>query len=389
MDTTDNDLQLGTWLAGAAVGALVMYMLDPDYGAPRRAAPDKKLRDLGRQTGGVLDQAVHQLGNGIDNAGASLGGTLGSVVREARKTLKGLAERELGAPAAAMEGESGSERIDGAAGQAVPGAVGGAAVSATSAHGSHGSHDNQGSDGMARSATGRSELPVLPPSPYPSARPASAVRMAALAGGGLLGLFGLLAPRSLLSIAAGLAGIAVLARASSRQPLHTMLGRGQRARPVEVEKTIRIDASPEHVFDMFADYENFPRFMSNVVQVGDLGGGRSHWIVKGPGGTEFTWTAALTEHDRPNRLSWRSEPGAEVEQNGTITFEPWRSGTRVTVHMAYRPPAGAVGHALARLLGKDPGHEMEEDLARMKMLVERKAMPPTGRKAAATASQVH
>ena len=373
MNTTDNDLQLGKWLAGAAVGALVMYMLDPAYGAPRRAESGKKLRDIGRQTGGALNKAVRQLGNGIDHAGSSLGGTIGSVAREAGNVLKGLAERELGAPVAAVDTGSTAQGSGEGAGGA-------------DAHGngrySNGERGDDGGERFARTLMPRDETRSI--SPYPYARPASGLRMAALAGGGLLGLFGLLAPRSLLSTAAGLAGIAVLARASSRKPMHTMLGGGHRTRPVEVEKTIRIDASPEHVYDMFADYENFPRFMSNVVQVRDLGGGRSHWIVKGPGGTEFAWTAALTEHDRPNRLSWRSEPGAEVEQNGTITFEPLRSGTRVTVHMSYRPPAGALGHALARLLGKDPGHEMDEDLTRMKMLVEGKALPRTGKQAAST-----
>lgn len=372
MNTTGNDLQLGKWLAGAAVGALVMYMLDPAYGAPRRAESGKKLRDIEPQTGGAFNQAVQQLGNGIDHAGSSLGGTIGSVAREAGKALKGLAERDLGAPVADVATCSTGER------------TGGADADGSGRY-SNGERGDGGGDRFARTVMQRDA--TLSMSPYPYARPASGARMAALAGGSLLGLFGLLAPRSLFSTAAGLAGIAVLARASSKKPLHTMLGGGQRTRPVQVDRTIRIDASPEHVYDMFAEYKNFPRFMSNVVQVRDLGGGRSHWIVKGPGGTEFAWTAALTEDDRPHRLSWRSEPGAEVEQNGTITFEPLRSGNRVTVHMSYRPPAGAIGHALARLLGKDPGHEMDEDLARMKQLVESKALPGMGLQAPPTGTR--
>jgi uncharacterized membrane protein len=150
------------------------------------------------------------------------------------------------------------------------------------------------------------------------------------------------------------------------------------AQPVEVEKTIRIDAPSEQVFDLFANYENFPRFMSNVVEVRDLGNRRSHWVVKGPAGTEFAWNAVLTEHDRPSRLAWESEAGAEVEQSGSILFEPIHSGTRVTVHMSYRPPAGALGHAVASLLGRDPKRQMDEDLSRMKSLVERGAINQAG-----------
>lgn len=118
--------------------------------------------------------------------------------------------------------------------------------------------------------------------------------------------------------------------------------------------------------------------MSNVLEVRDLGDRRSHWVVKGPAGTHFAWNAVLTEHSRPSRLAWESEPGAEVEQSGSIRFEPFHNGTRVTVRMTYRPPAGAVGHALASLLGKDPKRQMDEDLTRMKSLVERGAMAQAG-----------
>jgi uncharacterized membrane protein len=201
---------------------------------------------------------------------------------------------------------------------------------------------------------------------------------ATLAGATVLGLGGLMAPRSPVGMAMGLAGLALLVRASGRHPVRSMLGRAAPAQTVEVEKTIRIDASPEQVFDAFANYENFPRFMSNVVEVRDLGERRSHWIVKGPAGTQFAWNAVLTEHSRPRRLAWESEPGAEVEQTGAILFEPIHSGTRVTVRMSYRPPAGALGHAVASLLGSDPKRQMDEDLARMKSLVEGGTMYQTG-----------
>jgi uncharacterized membrane protein len=42
----------------------------------------------------------------------------------------------------------------------------------------------------------------------------------------------------------------------------------------------------------------------------------------------------------------------------------------VDVRMSYNPPAGAVGHALARLLGSDPKSAMDEDLARVKTTLE-------------------
>jgi uncharacterized membrane protein len=203
---------------------------------------------------------------------------------------------------------------------------------------------------------------------------APAARGSAMVGGGLLGLYGLLR-RSPLGLAIGVAGLALLARGATNQPLRGML-RGQAlGRTIDLEKSIRIDASPEEVYDLWANYENFPKFMSHVTDVRDLGHRRSHWVVRGPAGSEFEWDSVLTEQSRPHRLAWRTEPGAEIDQTGSVQFEPYRGGTRVTVRMSYRPPAGAVGHGLAVLLGADPKRQMDDDLARMKAFIERGALP--------------
>jgi uncharacterized membrane protein len=39
--------------------------------------------------------------------------------------------------------------------------------------------------------------------------------------------------------------------------------------------------------------------------------------------------------------------------------------------MAYQPPAGALGHAIARLLGADPKTLLDEDFVRLKSLFEK------------------
>jgi uncharacterized membrane protein len=201
-------------------------------------------------------------------------------------------------------------------------------------------------------------------------------RNSALVGGGLLALTGLMR-RSPMGVVLGLAGAALLARGAANQPLRSLVsGRGMNmSQTIDFEKTIHIDAAPDEVYDLWANYENFPRFMSHVVEVRDLGRRRSHWVVKGPGGAEFSWNSVLTEQSRPHRLAWRSEPGAEIPQSGSIQFERHRGGTLVTVRMSYTPPAGALGHGLAVLLGSDPKAQMDDDLARMKAFIERGAVP--------------
>jgi uncharacterized membrane protein len=343
------DLQLGKWLGAAALGAIVMYMLDPERGAPRRARSGERLRQLGRQTGDALDKVVHELGSRMSEMQDGAG----------QAVSRAMAAGEAGsALAGSMQGAA-----DAASAAAAP------ALHTTPAPNlaqqvaesrGYGGGNGQRAAGM----TGQTH-----PQSWGGAR-----RGAALAGGGALGMMGLLSPRSPLSLMLGLAGIALLARGASNRPLRSVLSRQAGGAPSVAEKSIRIDAAPEQVYDMFASYENFPRFMSNVIQVRDLGDGRSHWVVKGPAGSEFSWNAQLTDATRPHRLAWKSEPGAEVEQSGEILFEPVRAGTRVSVRIAYRPPAGAAGQAVAKLLGSEPKQQLEQDLPRMKSLIERGAL---------------
>jgi len=212
----------------------------------------------------------------------------------------------------------------------------------------------------------------------------------ALLGTGALSVVGL-ARRSPVVALLGLGALAVLLRSGrGRNLVEALRARGAgSASQVEVENSIHIDASPKEVYDAWSDVENFPRFMSHVTEVRDLGHRRSHWSVRGPAGLEYAWNAVMTEQSRPDRLSWRSEPGSEIEQEGTISFEPSRGGTLVTVRMSYAPPAGVLGHGIARMLGADPQRQMDDDLARMKAFIERGGAHYANQQAAPDHSFVH
>jgi uncharacterized membrane protein len=47
------------------------------------------------------------------------------------------------------------------------------------------------------------------------------------------------------------------------------------------------------------------------------------------------------------------------------------------VHLQYSPPAGKLGAAFAKLLGRDPGSEIREDLRQFKQLLEAGEVPTT------------
>jgi uncharacterized membrane protein len=167
-----------------------------------------------------------------------------------------------------------------------------------------------------------------------------------------------------------IAGSALLARALTNRGLRDMMGIGGK-RTVEFEKTFHILAPVEEVFGFWARFENFPRFMSHLKEVRDLGGARSHWVAEGPGGMPISWDAEITEYKKNERLGWRSVPGSSVNTEGVVKFTPDRNGgTRVAIQMCYCPPAGVLGHGVAWLFGADPKSEMNDDLVRLKSLLE-------------------
>jgi uncharacterized membrane protein len=139
---------------------------------------------------------------------------------------------------------------------------------------------------------------------------------------------------------------------------------------VEIRKTLYVNAPVDRVFELWSDFEGFPRFMNNVMEVTDLGQGRSRWVVKGPAGTRVQWNAETTRVEPGKLLSWQSEPGAVIENSGTVRFDRIGEGTRVDIHLSYDPPGGTVGHGVAFFLGDDPKSQMDEDLVRFKALLE-------------------
>jgi uncharacterized membrane protein len=187
--------------------------------------------------------------------------------------------------------------------------------------------------------------------------------------GALLALYGLVRRGSVGAVIRTLgAGMLV---GSTRDTLSGMgLPTLERRRAVDIQKTIYIDAPVEQVYGFWSNYENFPLFMSHVREVADLGDGRSHWKVSGPGGVPIEWNARLTQQTPNEVIAWRSEAGSMLENAGIIRFTSDGSGTRVDLRFCYQPPAGGAGQAVIELLGSDPRAKLNEDLGRLKALLE-------------------
>ena len=169
----------------------------------------------------------------------------------------------------------------------------------------------------------------------------------------------------------GGAGLVLATRAATNLDLARLFGVGAGPDAVTVQKTIEVAAPIEEVWALWSRYEDFPRFMSRVRSVRRGADGTSHWTVEGPAGMPVSWQTVETRREPQACLAWKTVEGALVAHAGIVQFAPTRyGGTRVHVRWHYTPPAGAVGHAVAAVMGADPKRAMDEDLVRLKSLLE-------------------
>jgi uncharacterized membrane protein len=146
---------------------------------------------------------------------------------------------------------------------------------------------------------------------------------------------------------------------------------GREDQPIQVHKSISVNAPVDEVYGLWSNFENFPRFMDNIEEIHDIGNGRSHWVVKGPAGTRVEFEAQMVENVPNEVVAWETTPDSQVKHSGAVRFKENRSGkTQINVNMEYSPPAGIAGHTVAKMFGKDPKTEMDADLARFKSIME-------------------
>ena len=142
-------------------------------------------------------------------------------------------------------------------------------------------------------------------------------------------------------------------------------------RGVRVEESVTINAPPEQLYAFWRNFENLPRFMHNLEAVHVYDAKRSHWVAKGPAGSTVDWDAEII-NEIPNELiGWRSVDESKVDNAGSVHFTPVNGrGTEVKVVLRYDPPAGRFGAKVSKILGEDPAMNIQDDLRRLKMLIE-------------------
>ena len=145
-------------------------------------------------------------------------------------------------------------------------------------------------------------------------------------------------------------------------------GREPADQGTEVTRSVTIGKPVGDIYSYWRNLENLPQIMRHLESVTMTGEGRSHWVAKGPVGSNIEWDAETTEERENERLAWRSLPDADVQNEGEVRFReaPGDRGTEITVSLTYHPPGGALGAAVAKLFGREPYQQIGEDLARFK-----------------------
>jgi uncharacterized membrane protein len=161
------------------------------------------------------------------------------------------------------------------------------------------------------------------------------------------------------------------ARQLSQQP-RTVANERMDEGIVRTKRSVTVGRPVEEVYAFWRDFENLPRFMRHLESVTVTGERRSHWVATAPGGKTVEWDAETVE-DRENELiSWRSLPGSDVYNAGTVSFHPAPGGrgTEVRVTLEYDPPFGKLGSKIAMLWREEPGQQAMDSLRQLKQVLE-------------------
>lgn len=133
-----------------------------------------------------------------------------------------------------------------------------------------------------------------------------------------------------------------------------------------VQKYCDVEVPIRTAYDQWTQFESFPHFMEGVIDVRQMGDTMTHWRTR-VGGVEREFDAQIIEQVPDQRIAWRTT-GGEVDQAGTVTFEPVGMGhTRVGLMMDFEPEGAVekVGDALGMV-----ERRVEGDLQRFKEFIE-------------------
>jgi uncharacterized membrane protein len=139
-----------------------------------------------------------------------------------------------------------------------------------------------------------------------------------------------------------------------------------------ITESIDVQVPVRTAYDQWTQFEEFPQFMTGVLEVKQLDDSHVRWVADVEGERK-EWEAEIVEQEPDRVVAWRSVGGPT--NSGRVEFKPIDTGTRVSVEMEYDPEG--MKESIGALVGLD-GRQVEGDLERFRDLVEAREMPTGG-----------
>lgn len=132
-----------------------------------------------------------------------------------------------------------------------------------------------------------------------------------------------------------------------------------------IEKGIEVAVPDNVAYNQWTQFEEFPRFMKDIVEVKQLDDTRLYWRAE-IGGQHKEWEALITEQIPDKRIAWTSVNGPY--NAGVVTFHKLNdNSTRIMLQLGYALDGilENIGDAMGII-----ARQVEGDLQRFKEFIE-------------------
>ena len=166
------------------------------------------------------------------------------------------------------------------------------------------------------------------------------------------------------------------ARAGRKNPRAKISVPGNRG--IKIVRAVTIRKSPQELYGFWRKLTNLTQVIKHPVTITSSSEEDSHWVVSAPGGN-VQWDAIIINDEPGKLIAWRSKEGGDVDNAGSVRFEPapGDEGTEVTVALEYDPPGGKLGAAVAKMTRDSASSQVYDALRRLKALLEAGEIPTT------------
>ena len=162
--------------------------------------------------------------------------------------------------------------------------------------------------------------------------------------------------------------------ASGSCPAYAAMGKTRnvkRTAAINVRTTLVVNKPRHEVYRFWRKLENLPSFMNHLASVREVDPLHSRWEAIIPANLgRVRWNAQIVKDEYGVLIGWQSIAGSAIENAGKVEFRDAEGGTEVHVTITYRPPAGDIGVAIAKILNPAFSLIVERDIHQFKEYIE-------------------